>query len=518
MTPKYGMFELSFHGPSEGNPFVDVDFRAEFHYRNLTQTVPGFYDGDGIYRIRFMPQIEGQWRYVTHANVPELDSQSGSLICGPAAEGSHGPIRVKDTFHFAHDDDTPFYPVGTTAYAWTSQEPEVVQMTLDTLKTAPFNKIRMSPFPKHFMYNFNEPPLYPFEGGPKPGVVIRPETLSMFMSGPSDFYEFDFDRPNTVFWRYFENLVAKIGEMGIQCDLILFHPYDRWGFSTMPKEANLRYLRYVVARLAAYPNIWWSFANEWDVFPGRTVEDWEDYAAEVVQWDHVQHLRGIHNCNKMYDQSKAWITHVSFQRIDYYSHVELTAKMREQYRKPIVFDEIVYEGDIDAGFGNISGEELTRRFWEVAIRGGYATHGETYYREDQLLWWAKGGELTGTSPARIGFLREILESCPGYIDPRNNTPMDLALPCGLSGTHYLRQSNTIMGPMQMEYAQCMICYFGIQRPRFMDFTLPEDIRYQVDVIDTWNMTIDTMPGEHSGSVRVDMPGREYIAVRFRAVT
>ena len=36
---------------------------------------------------------------------------------------------------------------------------------------------------------------------------------------------------------------------GIEADLILFHPYDRWGYSNMGAENDDRYLRYVVARL-----------------------------------------------------------------------------------------------------------------------------------------------------------------------------------------------------------------------------------------------------------------------------
>lgn len=72
-------------------------------------------------------------------------------------------------------------------------------------------------------------------------------------------------------------------------------------------------------------------------------------------------------------------------------------------------------GDIEHGWGNITGEELTRRFWEGAVRGGYVGHGETYYNEKEVLWWSKGGELTGTSPERIAFLRRIIEQSPGGI-------------------------------------------------------------------------------------------------------
>ncbi|HKT56289.1 MAG TPA: DUF5605 domain-containing protein [Microbacterium sp.] len=35
----------------------------------------------------------------------------------------------------------------------------------------------------------------------------------------------------------------------------------------------------------------------------------------------------------------------------------------------------------------------------------------------------------------------------------------------------------------------------------------------MDVIDTWNMTVDRLPGTHAGTVRVELPGRPYMAVR-----
>ena len=108
------------------------------------------------------------------------------------------------------------------------------------------------------------------------------------------------------------------------------------------------------------------------------------------------------------------LTHCSMQRQDLYRHVEYTTDYRTRYGKPVVWDEIAYEGNIDMGWGNISGQELTRRFWEASLRGGYAGHGETFLDpEHDVLWWSHGGELHGESPARIKFLHEILTQTPG---------------------------------------------------------------------------------------------------------
>ena len=73
---------------------------------------------------------------------------------------------------------------------------------------------------------------------------------------------------------------------------------------------------------------------------------------------------------------------------DLYRHVEYTDEYIQKYNKPVVWDEIAYEGNIDMGWGNISGQEMVRRFWEAALRGGHPGHGETYVHPEDILWWS----------------------------------------------------------------------------------------------------------------------------------
>ena len=71
----WATFELSFEGPSGGNPFRDVTLRATFTQGERTVRVAGFYDGDGRYLVRFLPDTQGQWRYQTSSNVSALDAR-----------------------------------------------------------------------------------------------------------------------------------------------------------------------------------------------------------------------------------------------------------------------------------------------------------------------------------------------------------------------------------------------------------------------------------------------------------
>ena len=60
---KWGLFEATFEGKSDGNPYLDYEFKATFTGADETKTVNGFYDGDGIWRVRFSPSFEGEYSY-----------------------------------------------------------------------------------------------------------------------------------------------------------------------------------------------------------------------------------------------------------------------------------------------------------------------------------------------------------------------------------------------------------------------------------------------------------------------
>ena len=68
------------------------------------------------------------------ATVAELDGKTGTFTATKPSAGNHGPVRVRNTFHFAYADGTPYFPVGTTCYAWTHQGDELEEQTLATLK------------------------------------------------------------------------------------------------------------------------------------------------------------------------------------------------------------------------------------------------------------------------------------------------------------------------------------------------------------------------------------------------
>jgi hypothetical protein len=155
------------------------------------------------------------------------------------------------------------------------------------------------------------------------------------------------------------------------------------------------YIRYVVRRLSAYRNVWFSLANEWDYMKAKRLADWERYARIVGEEDASSHPLSIHNGSTFYDHTRPWVTHASVQRIDLYQCCEHVGAWIRAWNKPVIVDEPAYEGDIPHGWGNITGPELVRRFWEACVRGGYASHGETYIHAEDDRRTAVHGSTGG---------------------------------------------------------------------------------------------------------------------------
>lgn len=486
------------------NPF-NIDISCNFIGKSESVTVDGFYDGNNTFKFRFMPRFIGEYEFSFCGEMfYDFEELNGKFLVTKAnsKKGNHGSVSVANTYHFAYSDGTPYYSVGTTCYVWELQSDELIEKTLENLKKSRFNKIRFCIFPKHYDYNFKNPRSFPYEGTPMDYKQLTKENFFQF-TGKTEGNNWDFERFNPEHFQHIEKCILKLSELGIEADIIVMHPYDRWGFNQMTREQDTKYWKYVIARLAAYRNVWWSLANEYDLCQTKTLEDWEHYAEIISEKDPYNRLTSIHNCYPFYDHNKPWITHCSIQRNEPYLSAEYTKKWRETYKKPIVLDEICYEGNVPYGWGNISGEELVRRFWEATIRGGYAGHGETYINDEEILWWSHGGNLRGESWKRFGFLLDILKETPGI----GLMPYGDRWDCNMA-----TPESEKLFPIKSYY----LMYFSFMRPAFRDIYIDDNTEFEVEIIDTWNMTIEKQ-GTKKGNFRVTLPSKEYMAIRLRKI-
>jgi Domain of unknown function (DUF5605) len=204
---------------------------------------------------------------------------------------------------------------------------------------------------------------------------------------------------------------------------------------------------------------------------------------------------------------------------------------RNIYNKPVIYDEVGYEGNLKSRWGRYSGEEMNHLIWMGVIGGTYVTHGEcflpsTSLRQQQLpersrgldtLFWAKGGEFKGTSWKRVAFLRNIIEET-GPIEMAD-VSRDFKTATNGKGSYLI--------------------YFGKEINDVWTFNLPHKnanfdrpkagTKYKVEIIDSWDMTVKTVSNTFEISEvndyrlfdkenqRVRLPLKPYIALRISEI-
>jgi hypothetical protein len=121
-VPLWGRWEaeLAADAPADGMATFPVTLTAP---DGGERVVDGFWDGGRVWRVRFIPDEEGVWRYRTGAAAGGAGpaGREGSFTVRRARSENrflaHGPVRVsEDGPYLVHADGTPFFWLGDTAW------------------------------------------------------------------------------------------------------------------------------------------------------------------------------------------------------------------------------------------------------------------------------------------------------------------------------------------------------------------------------------------------------------------
>ena len=145
------------------------------------------------------------------------------------------------------------------------------------------------------------------------------------------------------------------------------------------------------------------------------------------------------------------------------------------------------------------------------------------------MWWSRGGILKGESAKRIAFLKDIIDVLPGplaycgfeftkerYDEIREHpekaendfwravasVPWERAKGAMLNGKEYVGSVGD----------EAYLKYLERKCAAVTQLHLSEEHRYDVEVIDVWNMTRNKVLAGVSGTVTVTLPGKEGTAV------
>ncbi|MFB6150489.1 MAG: DUF4038 domain-containing protein [Haloarculaceae archaeon] len=245
MATTWHPHELTFEAADPpANPYGEDLLEARFeHETGTSYTVPGFWDGDETFRVRFAPTEPGTWTWETGADDPGL-RDSGSFEAG-AGDGEtplheHGYLTA-DGRALVHADGTPFFWLADTAWAaGTRAAVEEWDRYLDRRGEQGYDVVQVNALRQH-------------DGS-------RPHDRLPFGD------EWDLDRPNHEYFRHLDALVAAAHERGIVPALVaLWFDYapganPDW----IPDDARHEHApdrartlgRYLGARYGAYGPAW----------------------------------------------------------------------------------------------------------------------------------------------------------------------------------------------------------------------------------------------------------------------
>jgi Protein of unknown function (DUF4038)/Domain of unknown function (DUF5060) len=382
-VPRWKPHDFVFHSEVQTtNPFTVAFVATVQGPGQVRLQVPGFYDGQGTWKVRVAPTVEGSWSLRTESAVPDLNGRQAQFEAVASTNHHvHGGLRIDPQYprHFVFDDGTHCFVMGYECdwlWALDSDKPGLPTVVpfLDKLAASGFNYVLLNAFAQDTTWrpgktasdDYGPPPRYAWAG-----------------SNESP----DHSRLNLAYWQHYDRVMQALYERGMVAHVMIkvYNKLVNWPAKGSPEDDL--YFRWLIARYAAYPNLHWDFSKEsnnekdLDYKLGRIkfIRDNDPYRRPITTHTDLKTFdRGAYDgaldyrCDQVH---KDW-------------HASLLAH-RRQHVWPVLNVEFGYE----CGPGGVqdktyrvaqSPEEVCRRAWEVCMAGGYGAYYYTYTAWDVI--------------------------------------------------------------------------------------------------------------------------------------
>lgn len=418
----FSVAELDFQGPPQSPadaPARDIDFSVRFRLEQeegAEITVHGFWDGGGVFRVRFTPTRPGRWTLAeVRSNAPMLNGQKQGdwVTASPSRQRGFWVVDQGSAGlrWYRRSDGSRQYIVGNTQYSFLSGyraggRPAGVGIAADVARNARyFKKLRFT-----------------LHGDRYPNPAEKPFLDDQ--GKPTDSGDYS-HRPNPRWYSQRADVAVKAAfEHDLIADLILCGPDVEDARATLRARANngdpRPYLKYIAARYGAFPNVWMCVCNEYNIRVPRWSED------EIAAFGRT--LRGflpyptpvsVHPNSPTlwhanYDYTQPWYDHQIIQRklrsmaaaADVLQSVWENRGGGSPRFKPTVNDELSYQGE---GDNHNEGDTLEAHLGAF-LGGGYGTTGYKPGNKLGHYFWGGFDPAEHTAAPGLQFLREAIDA------------------------------------------------------------------------------------------------------------
>lgn len=238
---------------------ADVDLSVTWESDGRSIVVPGFWNGETEYLVRFTPPQSGEWRYKTQSSLPALNDLTGALSVEAAQASSAGGIQIhpQHSQRFSYQNGDTYFPIAYECdwlFALDAENPDDIPLTrmlVDEIAESGFNQVVLNVFaydvnwPKdpnlRAEHEYGSPSVFPFEG-----TNEEPEH----------------DKLNIEYFKRFDRVVEYLEEQGMVAHIMIYVWNKRVNWPMANSREDNRYFDYVVKRYQAYPNVVWDISKE----------------------------------------------------------------------------------------------------------------------------------------------------------------------------------------------------------------------------------------------------------------
>jgi hypothetical protein len=322
-----------------GNPF-DLHFGAVIAGPgNRTMQVPGFYQGEGEWIVRFSPPEPGSWTFRTYSETAALSGHAGVIEAAPSQRKGGMRIDPEAPERFIYEDGSTCFALAyeldwlfALDYGNGTGIPRTGQIIGDIAKNG-FNQVVMNVYAYDVNWYRDQVPAE-YEFG-KPGYSVFGGTNE----AP------DFSTLNTALFRHLDRVIAHLDRLDITAHLMIYVWNKNVNWPDMYSVADNRYFDHVITRYQAFSNIVWDVSKEALDYGRCDIPYINERIARIRRMDAYQRLVTVHDyeyCSREPDRVdfisiQSWRSHL------YSLMLEATARHRG---KPVMNIE---HGGYEAG-------------------------------------------------------------------------------------------------------------------------------------------------------------------------
>ncbi len=278
------------------NPFTDVTVDATFTSPlDREFTIPGFYDGENTWRVRFNPSEVGGWKYHIFSRPANPDlTLDGTFEVTPRQTRGFLQATPDRAWGFHYESGEPVFLLGDTTY-------NLFGMAHCGGDVSSFLKRRTEQGFNLLRVRLPVSPFHPPEG------YSEWQTRRTWPWGGSEQAP-RFDRFNLNYFRTVDQVVHEAEALDLGLEMIM----EAWGFEFPFNNRNVftpeweeLWLRYLIARYDAFKCVYfWTPMNEYEYYPDghfhRSRDGVEDrWAMRIARWiksvAQHGHVLSIHN-------------------------------------------------------------------------------------------------------------------------------------------------------------------------------------------------------------------------------